>query len=353
MDGGHEESKGLGSLGVHDFEADIPSRPESYYKYRLRGVLAHTGTADSGHYYSFIHDREPRNGNTEWLECVGRLEAHTGVWRGAADFECMYASGTTIRWCWISARIGSRRSASAARSQSSGTPRHMRTGLTCKFLSSTTRMWRCACGVWVAAWHPDVSHARASGRYLAVYDRIEVPQGPGQLDRQVSSTSIVSSASTHRTSIDAGSAAGLAVGVGTGAGAGAGAGVGSDSSHPTPSSAELTLPRSESNDGALLAPLFVSRLSSRVRRRRQQQGWLPPRIMQAVWRENVGYVWIVGPCKHCTVMLMGWWCAGSCEIRTCSRQRISTMCGTCCTWSTHRLRTPPLPGSRILQVVRL
>lgn len=32
-------------------------RPSSYFKYELVGVLVHTGTADSGHYYSFIKDR--------------------------------------------------------------------------------------------------------------------------------------------------------------------------------------------------------------------------------------------------------------------------------------------------------
>ena len=32
---------------------ELPHPPE-YYQYSLRGVLVHTGTADSGHYYSFI-----------------------------------------------------------------------------------------------------------------------------------------------------------------------------------------------------------------------------------------------------------------------------------------------------------
>lgn len=32
--------------------------PKEYYEYNLKGIVVHTGTADSGHYYSFIQDRE-------------------------------------------------------------------------------------------------------------------------------------------------------------------------------------------------------------------------------------------------------------------------------------------------------
>ena len=31
--------------------------------FRLSGVIAHTGTCDSGHYYSFIRERNPENGD--------------------------------------------------------------------------------------------------------------------------------------------------------------------------------------------------------------------------------------------------------------------------------------------------
>ena len=31
--------------------------PPEYFKYKLRGVTIHMGTADSGHYYSLIHDK--------------------------------------------------------------------------------------------------------------------------------------------------------------------------------------------------------------------------------------------------------------------------------------------------------
>lgn len=43
-----------------------PELDESYYEYELVGVLVHSGTADGGHYYSYIKDREdPKKG---WFE---------------------------------------------------------------------------------------------------------------------------------------------------------------------------------------------------------------------------------------------------------------------------------------------
>jgi ubiquitin C-terminal hydrolase len=38
-------------------EGDV-EYPESYFKYQLNGVVVHMGSADSGHYYSFVRDRE-------------------------------------------------------------------------------------------------------------------------------------------------------------------------------------------------------------------------------------------------------------------------------------------------------
>jgi hypothetical protein len=56
-----------------------PSRPREYYQYDLVGVVVHTGTLESGHYYSFIKERGPRaaaraaarpegGANGRWLE---------------------------------------------------------------------------------------------------------------------------------------------------------------------------------------------------------------------------------------------------------------------------------------------
>lgn len=48
----------------------LPHRDPSYYHFKLVGVLVHTGTADSGHYYSFIMDRQ-RSAESQqdtWIE---------------------------------------------------------------------------------------------------------------------------------------------------------------------------------------------------------------------------------------------------------------------------------------------
>jgi ubiquitin C-terminal hydrolase len=41
-----------------DQKAPEPLRPLEYYDYELMGILVHTGTAESGHYYSFIRERD-------------------------------------------------------------------------------------------------------------------------------------------------------------------------------------------------------------------------------------------------------------------------------------------------------
>lgn len=41
--------------------------PKYYYKYKLTGIIVHTGSADAGHYYSFILNRDGK-GEDSWLE---------------------------------------------------------------------------------------------------------------------------------------------------------------------------------------------------------------------------------------------------------------------------------------------
>jgi len=44
--------------------SELSWRGDNYYKYTLRGVLVHTGTADSGHYYSLSHVRDSSSKTT-------------------------------------------------------------------------------------------------------------------------------------------------------------------------------------------------------------------------------------------------------------------------------------------------
>lgn len=53
---GSAGSKGGGGGGGGG--SDQVFYPDAYYHYKLAGVLVHTGTADSGHYYSYIKQRE-------------------------------------------------------------------------------------------------------------------------------------------------------------------------------------------------------------------------------------------------------------------------------------------------------
>lgn len=39
-----------------DEESVLNKRNHSYYEYELIGVTVHTGTAEGGHYYSYIRD---------------------------------------------------------------------------------------------------------------------------------------------------------------------------------------------------------------------------------------------------------------------------------------------------------
>ena len=50
------EDKNLSQDDLNEDELHILKRkvPDNYYHYKLKGIVVHHGTADQGHYYSFI-----------------------------------------------------------------------------------------------------------------------------------------------------------------------------------------------------------------------------------------------------------------------------------------------------------
>ena len=57
------DEKNLSADDLNEDQMHILKRrvPENYYKYKLKGIVVHEGTADQGHYYSFIADRTNKN----------------------------------------------------------------------------------------------------------------------------------------------------------------------------------------------------------------------------------------------------------------------------------------------------
>jgi ubiquitin carboxyl-terminal hydrolase 9/24 len=74
--------------------------PRKYYQYRLKGIVVHRGTADSGHYYSFIQDRK----SDHWIEFNDKI---------VKDFDPddipSEAFGGEERWSWGSTTLTSMR----------------------------------------------------------------------------------------------------------------------------------------------------------------------------------------------------------------------------------------------------
>ncbi|OMJ74578.1 hypothetical protein SteCoe_26477 [Stentor coeruleus] len=60
----YSKEKEAAALAGKDFTKEAPTKryPDDYYQYRLRGIIIHVGTADSGHYYSFIREQN------QWFE---------------------------------------------------------------------------------------------------------------------------------------------------------------------------------------------------------------------------------------------------------------------------------------------
>lgn len=72
------DSSAAGAVGAEpsvSSERPYNVHPREYYEYELVGAVVHTGTADSGHYYSFIKER---------AQISRRTDAHGG---GASWFE--------------------------------------------------------------------------------------------------------------------------------------------------------------------------------------------------------------------------------------------------------------------------
>ena len=44
-------------------------REDEYYEYELAGIIVHMGTAESGHYYTFVKEREGGDGSSAWFRC--------------------------------------------------------------------------------------------------------------------------------------------------------------------------------------------------------------------------------------------------------------------------------------------
>ncbi len=60
---GEEEAQ----AAIEEIQNEPLKYPKDYYEYNLNGIVVHSGTADSGHYYSFIKDRENPD-SAKWYE---------------------------------------------------------------------------------------------------------------------------------------------------------------------------------------------------------------------------------------------------------------------------------------------
>ena len=62
-----EKGEDEAQAAIEEIENEPLKYPKEYYEYQLSGIVVHSGTADSGHYYSFIKDRDHPEGN-KWYE---------------------------------------------------------------------------------------------------------------------------------------------------------------------------------------------------------------------------------------------------------------------------------------------
>lgn len=241
----------------HEATRDI--RPDWYYQYELRGVIAHMGTANSGHYYSFIKIRDdPRSG-------------------GAAGDASAKARG----WYEFNDRLVRRFDPENIPSECFGGEDEVQTGTT-------------------ASGQPiKETQARVANAYMVVYDRVRTPAAaagvrtggmtPGPLQRQSSigsvwrrQHSIGSEADSHfRPRFASVGAMSRASSIGT-----------EDfldglMSSPAASAGGDSAPTCGPGVGALS---FVSRAYAKyvraVRRKRRADHWLPPHVLRGVWHQH-------------------------------------------------------------------
>jgi len=74
---------------------EAPRRPDWYYKYRLRGVVVHTGSANGGHYYSFIKKSKEFHADGKWFLFD---DANVTEWQKSDLGEQCFGGETTDQW---------------------------------------------------------------------------------------------------------------------------------------------------------------------------------------------------------------------------------------------------------------
>ena len=79
-----------GAAPIPELQAEFP---EEYYEYQLAGILVHTGSADSGHYYSFIKERQAPS---KWYQFNDRVVSEFDP--NAIPHECFGGYHSVKEW---------------------------------------------------------------------------------------------------------------------------------------------------------------------------------------------------------------------------------------------------------------
>jgi len=83
--------------------------PQQYYEYALRGAVVHMGSAETGHYYSFIKERQPRcNGqDCQWLRFDDALVTEFDIGHKLQE-ECFGGAWTERTWDKVTGQLQER-----------------------------------------------------------------------------------------------------------------------------------------------------------------------------------------------------------------------------------------------------